>query len=40
LADRYEVRVKMSGGPFAIDDSGVTIIRKEQLLPAKDPSKK
>jgi hypothetical protein len=35
LADRYEVRVKFNAGPFAVDDSQPTIVRKAQLTPAK-----
>jgi hypothetical protein len=31
LAEQYQVRVKMNGGPFSIDDSQPTIIRKAQL---------
>jgi hypothetical protein len=36
LDDRYEVRVKLSGGPFAIDASRPTVFRKAELTPAKN----
>jgi len=35
LAERYEVRVKFSTGPFAVDTSQPTVFRKAELTPAK-----
>ncbi|MGO8689449.1 MAG: hypothetical protein ACLQLG_07425 [Thermoguttaceae bacterium] len=40
LADRYEVRVKLSAGPFAVDDAQPTILRKTQLTTENDTSEK
>jgi hypothetical protein len=33
LADEYRVKVKMKAGPFAVDDSGETVLKKAQLVP-------
>jgi hypothetical protein len=32
LADEYRVSVKMKAGPFTVDDSGETVLKKDQLL--------
>jgi hypothetical protein len=40
LAEEYQVHVQLSAGPFAIDDSKPTIIRKSELQPKKKDSKK
>jgi hypothetical protein len=37
LADEYQVHFSMkSAGPFAIDDSEPTVIRKSELKPAEE----
>jgi hypothetical protein len=39
LADTYEARVKLNAGPFAIDDSKPTVLRKSQLAPVEKVKK-
>jgi hypothetical protein len=38
LADQYRVRVKMTAGPLAVDDSEPTILHKADLAP-DEPAK-
>jgi hypothetical protein len=35
LASEYRVRVKMSAKPFAVDDSGESVIKKSSLEASK-----
>jgi hypothetical protein len=40
LADEYRVRVRMKGGPFAIEDNAETVLRKESLIFKETPAEK
>jgi hypothetical protein len=40
LADEYQVKLTMKAGPFKIDDSEPTVIRKTELMPAEKKEEK